>query len=109
MPPWSGTQPPTVVDPLPAVQRISGRPVLMVNGQYDRTVTPAQAERLFAAAGEPKTMRWYGGGHWPPVREIAEAAKWLSARLRLEERTETPAPVASRTPRTKASTGAGAA
>ena len=101
-----GTLVRTVVDPLRAVRRISGRPVLMVNGRFDRTVTPTQAERLFAAAGEPKTMRWYGGGHWPPDREIAEAAKWLAARLRVEERTATPVTAATHTPRTRASTGA---
>lgn len=67
-----------VVDPLRAVRRVAGRPLLMVNGRFDRTVTPAQAERLFAAAQEPKTMRWYGGGHWPPAREIGYAAEWLT-------------------------------
>jgi len=69
------------VNPLRAVRRIGGRPLLMVNGRFDRTVTPAQAERLFAAAREPKTMRWYGGGHWPPPREIAMAAEWMAEKL----------------------------
>ena len=71
----------TVVDPLRAVRRVAGRPLLMVNGRFDRTVTPAQAERLFAAAHEPKTMHWYGGGHWPPPREIGFAAEWLAQQL----------------------------
>jgi len=71
----------TVVNPLRAVRRAGGRPLLMVNGRFDRTVKPAQAERLFAAAHEPKTMRWYGGGHWPPAREIGFAAEWLATRL----------------------------
>jgi fermentation-respiration switch protein FrsA (DUF1100 family) len=84
----------TVVDPLRAVRRVAGRPLLMVNGRFDRTVTPAQAERLFAAAHEPKTMRWYGGGHWPPAREIGYAAEWLTQQL------------LARRPRTRASTGA---
>lgn len=70
-----------VVDPLRAVRLLAGRPLLMVNGRFDRTVKPSQAERLFAAAREPKTMRWYGGGHWPPPAEIDHAAKWLSERL----------------------------
>jgi fermentation-respiration switch protein FrsA (DUF1100 family) len=85
-----------VVDPLRAVRRINGRPLLMVNGRFDRTVTPAQAERLFAAAGEPKAMRWYGGGHWPPAREVEAAARWLASQLRQEQ---------SRTSRTRASSG----
>jgi fermentation-respiration switch protein FrsA (DUF1100 family) len=70
-----------VVDPLRATRRVAGRPLLMVNGRFDRTVTPSQAERLFAAAHEPKTMRWYGGGHWPPPNEIQYAAGWLAGQL----------------------------
>jgi len=71
----------SVVDPLRAVQRLSGRPLLMVNGRFDRTVTSAQAERLFAAAHEPKTMRWYGGGHWPQSKDFEFAAEWLATQL----------------------------
>lgn len=77
----------TFMDPLRAVRGIAGRPLLMINGRFDRTVRPSQAERLFAAAQEPKTMRWYGGGHWPPVAEIEYGATWLSDRLRPSART----------------------
>lgn len=70
-----------VADPLRAVRRLDGRPLLMVNGRYDRSVTPAQAERLFEAADEPKTMRWYQGGHWPPPREMEFVADWLAKTL----------------------------
>lgn len=71
----------SVADPLRAIRRIRGRPVLMVNGQLDRTVRADQAERLYAAAGEPKEVRWYPGGHWPQASEIDAAAEWLAARL----------------------------
>jgi len=77
-----------VVDPLRAVRSVRGRPLLMVNGRFDRSVKPSQAERLFAAAHEPKTMRWYGGGHWPPVREIEYAAEWLACQLDSDQRTK---------------------
>ena len=70
-----------VLDPLRGVRRLAGRPLLMINGRFDRTVKPSQGERLFAAAHEPKTMRWYGGGHWPPAREIEFAAEWLAGQL----------------------------
>jgi uncharacterized protein len=70
-----------IVDPLRAVRRTGGRPLLMVNGRFDRTVKPSQAERLFGAALEPKTMRWHGGGHWPPAAEIEYAAEWLAGQL----------------------------
>ena len=69
-------------DPLRAVRKLAGRPLLMVNGRLDRTIKPTQAERLFAAAGEPKEIRWYGGGHWPPPSEVDFAADWLGARVR---------------------------
>jgi predicted esterase len=69
------------VNPLRAVRAIGGRPLLMINGRYDRTVTSAQAKRLFEAAGEPKAIRWYNGGHWPPDQEIDAAAEWLSDAL----------------------------
>jgi uncharacterized protein len=89
-----------VLDPLRVVRRIAGRPLLMINGRFDRTVKPSQAERLFASAREPKTMRWYGGDHWPPPREIDYAADWLSSQLTKASRPS------SRTPRTRASSGA---
>jgi len=76
----------SVIDPLRAVRRLAGRPLLMINGRFDRTVRPSQAERLFAAAHEPKTMRWYGSGHWPPKDEIERAAEWMSEQLSSQRR-----------------------
>jgi uncharacterized protein len=70
-----------VVDPPTAVRGVAGRPLLMVNGRRDATVRPDQAERLFAAAGEPKEIRWYDDGHWLPPQAVQYAAEWLSARL----------------------------
>ncbi len=73
----------TVVDPIRLIRSIAGRPLLMVNGRSDRTVTPAQAAALHAAAGEPKTIHWYEGGHWPPQRDIAFACDWLATQLQV--------------------------
>jgi dienelactone hydrolase len=70
-----------VVDPLRAARRLAGRPLLLVNGRRDTTTRPAQAERLFAAAQEPKTMLWYDGGHWPPAAAIDGAAEWIAEQL----------------------------
>jgi fermentation-respiration switch protein FrsA (DUF1100 family) len=53
----------------------------MVNGRYDPTIVAAQAERLFAAARDPKEIHWYNGGHWPPQPAIDFGAEWLSNRL----------------------------
>jgi fermentation-respiration switch protein FrsA (DUF1100 family) len=71
----------TVADPLRAVRKLSGRPLLMVNGRFDRTVTGDQAQRLFDVAAEPKELRWYAGGHWPPPNEVDAAVEWLKNQL----------------------------
>ena len=70
------------VDPLRSARKLSGRPLLLVNGRRDTTTRPAQAERLFAYAEEPKRLVWYEGGHWPPPSAIEAAAQWTSEHLR---------------------------
>ncbi|HET9684307.1 MAG TPA: alpha/beta fold hydrolase [Gemmatimonadaceae bacterium] len=67
-----------LVNPLRAAERLDGRPLLLVNGRRDTTTRPAQAQRLFDAAREPKTLHWYEGGHWPPASAIALAARWVA-------------------------------
>ncbi len=70
-----------VADPLRAVRRISPRPLLMVNGRWDRTITADQAQRLYDAAGEPKELRWLDAGHYLPHSATSSAAEWLRDRL----------------------------
>lgn len=72
----------SVADPVRAVRKLRGRPLLMVHGTGDRTVTPDQAQRLFDAAGEPKELKWWNAGHILPAPAIDYAAEWLKARLR---------------------------
>jgi len=69
-------------DPQRSVRALNGRPLLMINGRFDRTIRPEQANALFAAAGEPKELRWYDGGHWPPQSAIDTVASWLAERLK---------------------------
>jgi uncharacterized protein len=69
-------------DPLKSVKRLAGRPLLMVNGRRDTTVTPEQAQRLFDAAQQPKELRWWDAGHYLPAEATAGAADWLRDRLR---------------------------
>jgi hypothetical protein len=71
----------SIADPRRAARAFAGRPLLMVNGRYDRTIRPEQARALFDAAGEPKEMRWYDGGHWPPQSAVDQVADWLAAQL----------------------------
>ena len=70
-----------IVDPLQAVRQLAGRPLLMVHGRRDSTIRPEQAERLFAAAGEPKELRWWDAGHILPPAAIADAAEWLAQQI----------------------------
>ena len=67
-----------LVNPLRAAERLDGRPLLLVNGRSDTTTRPAQAQRLFDVADEPKTLHWYNGGHWPPATAIAMTARWVA-------------------------------
>ena len=70
-----------VADPLRAVRRLEGRPLLMVHGRRDRTVHPEQARRLYEAAREPKEIVWWDAGHHLPAAATEAAADWLRARL----------------------------
>jgi dienelactone hydrolase len=72
----------TIVDPLRAVRKLEGRPLLLVHGRWDRTVLPEQAERLYATAREPKELRWWDAGHILPPAAIGDAALWLADALR---------------------------
>lgn len=68
-------------DPIKAVRELNGRPLLMINGRFDKTVTPDQAERLYAAAGQPKELRWFPTGHALRSDAVDFAASWLSEKL----------------------------
>jgi uncharacterized protein len=72
----------TLVDPVRAVRKLKGRPLLVVHGRRDRTVLPEQAQRLYDAADEPKEIRWWDSGHYLPEAAIDQAADWLAEQLR---------------------------
>jgi fermentation-respiration switch protein FrsA (DUF1100 family) len=72
----------TVADPIRAVGKLRGRPLLLVHGTGDRTMRPEQAQRLFDAASEPKELKWWNAGHILPPAAIDYAAGWLRTRLR---------------------------
>ena len=74
-----------VADPMRAVRKLDGRPLLMIHGRYDRTMKPEQAKRLFEAAQEPKEIRWWNAGHRLPPDAIDYAAEWLVRQLGREK------------------------
>lgn len=56
------------------VARIAPRPVLVIGARDDERTESWQTEALFAAAGEPKRLRWTNGQHIEPDRtEIVQA------------------------------------
>ena len=61
------------VRPVDAIGKISPRPLFIIHGLADTAAPPANSERNFAAAGEPK-QAWYvpGAGH-NGSREVAGA------------------------------------
>lgn len=75
-----------VVDPVNWVGRIAPRPVLFINGDADDVVPVDSNKALHNAAGEPKKIVWYKGGHVPPPTDwltvIGEITRWLDTHLK---------------------------
>jgi fermentation-respiration switch protein FrsA (DUF1100 family) len=69
-------------DPAHHVGRIAPRPLLFVNATRDAIVPRAAAERLHAAAGEPREVRWFDAGH-RDLPGVALKAMWLFLRREL--------------------------
>jgi fermentation-respiration switch protein FrsA (DUF1100 family) len=50
-------------DPVKAVGAIAPRPLLLIHGTKDDETLPINAERLYAAAGQPKRLWWTPAKH----------------------------------------------
>jgi pimeloyl-ACP methyl ester carboxylesterase len=75
-------------DPARWIGAIAPRPVMLVNGRFDPLVTPGDALQLAAAAGSPRTVLYFSGGHDPfagPSRSrvLEQTALFLIDRLNL--------------------------
>jgi uncharacterized protein len=66
-----------IADPVQSVRTLKGRPLLMLHGRTDRTISAEQAQRLYEAALQPKQLRWYDTGHVLPAAAADDAATWL--------------------------------
>jgi predicted esterase len=71
------------LDPVRFVHELAPAPVLMQFATSDPHVPRARAEAYFAAAGEPKEVRWYESGHGLNDEATRERLAWLTARLGL--------------------------
>jgi dienelactone hydrolase len=71
-----------LTDPITFAPLTAGRPVFMANGTRDELVTKEGGERLQAAMAEPKTLRWFDGGHaQSPPELFDEARDFLASHL----------------------------
>ena len=71
------------IDPVNFAGHISPRPVLMVNGTEDMIIPKACAEALHQAAGEPKKIIWYDGGHLGVPPDVVQTiVQWLVTEVR---------------------------
>ena len=76
---------------LEAVHEIAPRPLLVIHGTQDRRITQEQVQRLFAAAGEPKTLWLVEGASHHSVRDpsldqlLPEVIAFLDSALRSGE------------------------
>ncbi len=64
-------------DPRLAIAHFAGRPLLMVNGKTDVIVRQDWANRLYAAAPEPKRQLWYDCGHFLMPEAFEATAAWV--------------------------------
>src|ERR687889_38011 len=51
------------IEPIKYIGFASPTPLLLQSGRQDNLVPPPDAERLHAAASDPKTVQWYDAGH----------------------------------------------
>lgn len=71
-----------LTDPIAFASMTAGRPVFAANGSEDVLVGREPGERLHAALREPKTLRWFDGGHGDtPIECFDEAREFLTANL----------------------------
>jgi fermentation-respiration switch protein FrsA (DUF1100 family) len=79
------------LEPLRHVPRVSPVPLVMINATGDDLVPRENALALFAAAGEPKSLRWLELGHVHLgdrglLRRVAQAVRDALAELRVLDR-----------------------
>jgi fermentation-respiration switch protein FrsA (DUF1100 family) len=56
------------VAPEAVIGRIAPRPILIIHGTHDYLITPRHAERLYAAAAEPRMLWWAEGSQHAQAR-----------------------------------------
>jgi dienelactone hydrolase len=70
-----------LTDPLQFAPMIAGRPVFVANGTRDTLVGREAGERLQSAFAEPRTLRWFDGGHGDSALAFDDARGFLVQQL----------------------------
>ena len=73
------------IDPIAHVAALSPASVLFQFATDDFHVPPDRADEFFAAANEPKELRWYEAGHGLNEKATQERMQWLTWMLALAE------------------------
>lgn len=71
-------------DPITQVGHLAPAPILFQFATDDPHVSRERAEEFFAAAKEPKDMKWYDAGHGLNEESTRERKAWLVEKLGLE-------------------------
>lgn len=73
----------SVMDPINYVERISPRPLLMINAENDEVIPPETSRILFNKAKEPKKIIWYEARHKtiPLKKTYEEGISWFDKHL----------------------------
>lgn len=69
------------VQPIHYIGHAAPSALLFQNGRQDAFMPVPSVERYFAAASEPKTLRWYEAGHALNAQAFLDRAVWLKERL----------------------------
>ncbi len=69
------------IEPVKYVGFASPTPLLLQSGRQDELVPARDAERLHAAARDPKTVQWYQAGHSLDITAVRASSFWLHQHL----------------------------
>jgi uncharacterized protein len=69
------------IEPVKYIGFASPTTLLLQSGRQDDLVPPGDAERLHAAASEPKTVQWYEAGHSLGITAVRARSFWLHEHL----------------------------
>ena len=76
---WIGAMLP--IEPMRFIHRAPPAPIFFQAARRDEAVPAVDAERLHAAAREPKAVQWYESGHFLPNAAVVDRLRWFHLHL----------------------------